>query len=290
MPKVEKDFGDTWEFVLLYSMNTSVSILCESDLYDQRRLDRLTVVERKLFIYGTSICFRIETTNKYAELSDIVPAARAVSDAITETTRAFVSTSNGCRIPCRKGCSACCSYLVSLSIAEVLRLQSEFLLFPADERISILRSCVDVASKLLKQNTTQLSNLGDSQLSEWYMELGIQCPFLSNGLCRIYEQRPLACREHIVTSPSAWCGGGGSHKPHIVQLPVSILASPGMLVAKLEHSEIQAVMLPLALISNDAFSAPSKQTWPAIQMVNLFFDIIEETTVKNTETCSPVAT
>jgi Fe-S-cluster containining protein len=271
-------------------MNTSVNILCESDPYDRHRLDRPTVVERKLFIYDTSICFRIEITNKHAGLSDIVPAARAVCDAITEPMQTFVSTSNGCRISCRKGCSACCSYLVPLSMAEVLRLQSEFLLLPADERISILRSCVDAASKLLKQNTTQLSNLEDSHLSEWYMGLEIQCPFLSNGLCRIYEQRPLACREHIVTSPSAWCGGGGLHKPHIVQLPVSILESLGMLVAKLEHSEIQAVMLPLALISDDAFSALSKQAWPTVQMVNLFFDIIEETATENTETGRLVAT
>jgi hypothetical protein len=38
-----------------------------------------------------------------------------------------------------------------------------------------------------------------------YFRLGIDCPFLEERACSIYPQRPVKCREYLVTSPAAAC-------------------------------------------------------------------------------------
>jgi hypothetical protein len=39
-----------------------------------------------------------------------------------------------------------------------------------------------------------------------YFHQGVACPFLEDESCSIHTARPLACREYLVSSPSAHCG------------------------------------------------------------------------------------
>src|SRR5262249_53551166 len=38
-----------------------------------------------------------------------------------------------------------------------------------------------------------------------YFRLGIACPFLEEESCSIHGERPMACREYLVTSPAEHC-------------------------------------------------------------------------------------
>jgi Fe-S-cluster containining protein len=42
-------------------------------------------------------------------------------------------------------------------------------------------------------------------LSLEYFALGIACPFLENESCSIHAERPLMCRQYLVTSPASNC-------------------------------------------------------------------------------------
>lgn len=220
----------------------------------------------------------------FVGLSDIIPVARAVCDAIIDVTLRH-ALSDKRRISCRKGCSTCCSYLVPLSVAEVYRLQNEFLQMPDTHRMPVLKSYIEAAKKILNGKAQKiLQNSDDLQkISDWYAGLGIQCPFLSNGICSIYEMRPLACREYYVSSRPERCKNNSTHDPNIVHLPVSILESIGTLVQRLEQSQVEAVILPMALVDIDEFCTRSKKTWPAVQMINLFLDIIEENAAQHAQ-------
>jgi len=265
-------------------MKMNIRIVFKSDLDDSHRLSSPLLVDRKICIGDTSMFFHIEVMNRYVGLSDIVPMARTVCDAIVDVTIGQAEK-NGHAVSCRKGCSACCRYLVPLSIAEVCRLQHEFLQVPDDRRIPILKSCVESASAILAHGPSDIEDKADNlpALSEWYIGLNIQCPFLLNGLCSLYEMRPLACREYYVSSRPALCQIGSTDTPNIVRLPVSTLESLGTLIERLEPAQVQAVMLPLALLETDEITRRSGQTLPAVEMVNQFFDIIEEAVAKNAE-------
>jgi Fe-S-cluster containining protein len=45
----------------------------------------------------------------------------------------------------------------------------------------------------------------DRELSAGYFTLGIACPFLEDESCSIHPDRPLVCREYLVTSPAELC-------------------------------------------------------------------------------------
>jgi hypothetical protein len=59
-------------------------------------------------------------------------------------------------------------------------------------------------------------------LANDYFRLRIPCPFLDDESCSIYPDRPLACREYLVTSPAANC-----FDPHndIVGVPLATSVS-----------------------------------------------------------------
>jgi len=78
--------------------------------------------------------------------------------------------------PCRKGCSACCHYPVSVSELEIAFI----------EKTTGIRRKKGVA--------------GGNPAH------GTPCPFLRNGSCSIYAARPFVCRKHITLTKTAyWC-------------------------------------------------------------------------------------
>ena len=51
---------------------------------------------------------------------------------------------------------------------------------------------------------TELADgIRSDRLGRRYAGLGLACPFLSDDLCATYEQRPIACREHMVIGSAA---------------------------------------------------------------------------------------
>lgn len=54
------------------------------------------------------------------------------------------------------------------------------------------------------------------------LRLGVACPFLEKESCSIHRDRPLVCREYLVTSPPAACAEPGSGQIRQVNIPVTV--------------------------------------------------------------------
>jgi Fe-S-cluster containining protein len=85
-----------------------------------------------------------------------------------------------------------------------------------------------------------------NDVSRRYYELLLDCPFLENDSCLIYEERPIACREYNSVTPPALCE---AFDPGIETLerPVRMgeaLTKAGNDVAKTKD---MAIALPLVL-------------------------------------------
>ena len=68
------------------------------------------------------------------------------------------------------------------------------------------------------------------KLAYRYFDLGIPCPFLEDESCSIHEDRPLRCREYLVTSPAAMCAGVENQPVEVVPVlnrPSEALAAIG---------------------------------------------------------------
>ncbi len=247
------------------------------------------IISLDLDIFGEPVHFRIGVSQRQARLADIVPLSRTLSTKLAIAVLNKLSK-DGKFVPCRKACSACCSYLIPLSIPEVFRLRQELLALSPDQREMVLKACLDTA-KVILNNLPENIEINESiemngqiqtgWLSRWYSGLKQPCPFLSHGLCTIYEQRPIACREHIVTGSAILCEAEWQDGSQVVQMPLSIIECLGHLTAELEQSAIEAVMLPLALPWAQENLARHERQWPAIMMVERFVEIVKAKASEN---------
>lgn len=101
-------------------------------------------------------------------------------------------------IQCKKGCSACCKQAVTLSVPEALAML-EPLLYDPMRRLWYLNT---VYPKVAKQ--AKMCLFDQVNVQTWF-EREIACVFLKDDRCAIYENRPAACRVHMVVSDPAQC-------------------------------------------------------------------------------------
>jgi Fe-S-cluster containining protein len=234
------------------------------------------IIGLELDISGRQLDFHIAARGD-ARLADIVPAARLICGKTTDTIIEQMHLNGSC-IPCRKGCAACCNYIVPLSAPEVFRFRQE--VFPKAKYSpdNMLRTYLLAARRLIRHRPPQDAfrnpdNL--SALSHWYASLNLTCPFLYSGQCAIYHQRPLACREHFVTGSARGCRGNSS-KAQAIELP----ARMGNVLCRLtkELCDIDdTVMMPLALAWYEENKQLDERIWPAVTIAKLFVEIAKET-------------
>jgi|YNPBryBLVA2012_1023415.scaffolds.fasta_scaffold00180_13 Fe-S-cluster containining protein len=158
---------------------------------------------------------------------DLLPALFAFADAYLSAVTAQVAE-QGRRISCRAGCGACCSQLVPVSETEAWRLAQVVAGLPAARQAVVrrrFRQAIErlAAAGLLERlrHTERLADLeARRRIGMEYFCLGIPCPFLEEQNCSIYPDRPLRCREYLVTSPAAHCADPRPETIEMVPLPV----------------------------------------------------------------------
>jgi Fe-S-cluster containining protein len=57
-----------------------------------------------------------------------------------------------------------------------------------------------------------------------YFRLWIDCPFLDGEVCSIYTERPMSCREHMVTSPAENCANPSQEGIERLPIPVETVS------------------------------------------------------------------
>jgi Fe-S-cluster containining protein len=275
--------------------NPAVMILNKPGEINNNYGDGVKTICFELDIFGRPAHFGFSVVQKQARLSDITPLARTLSTKLAIMVLDRLR-SNGEFVPCCKGCSACCNYLIPMSVPEAFRLREEILALPGEQRRTVFQSCLDTAKIILDEKPKEFeitesaktnNQIQINQLSKWYASLKLACPFLSDSLCTSYEHRPVACREYIIIGSALLCEDelsvADAPKPlrrlrdesQAVQMPVSVLDCLGQLTAELEQSDIEAVMLPLALPWTQENLERGERTWPAIKMVECFVEILQ---------------
>lgn len=148
-----------------------------------------------------------------ASFPDILPAIRDLADAMVERARSDLAAM-GRPVSCGPRCGMCCRHLVILGEAEALRLARVVRALPRARRAAVEeRFQAGLArlegSGLLPELLAAFRQAHDGQslqrMQRAYWDLGILCPFLERGGCTIYEERPLICRQYLMTTPPAAC-------------------------------------------------------------------------------------
>jgi len=175
--------------------------------------------------------------------ADVVPALQGLVNAVVAAAEA------GKAISCRKGCGACCRQLVPVSRTEAERLLETVAALPAERRAVLEARFAAAEAALAAADLKERKGRPDRELSTAYFGLGIPCPFLEDESCSIHPDRPLVCREYLVTSPADLCAGPAQEGVTPVPVPKVSLAARGLQ----DESED---WFPLALLMDWAKTRP----------------------------------
>lgn len=218
----------------------------------------------------------IEVPTGFVPITAIVSTLRTVGErAISlEEHRAVAA---GMRISCQKGCAACCRMLVPVSPPEAHALHDLIDSLPADRREAVLGR-LDEARRHLQQAglLEQLTAIAetDRQLTDEEMEpinrayyaLRMPCPFLQDEICSIYENRPAACRELLVTSPAELCRDLVHNPVRVLPVPLRISTVLSLLWSELTGGPIRFIPLPLARDWADRHASDRSLVWRGTQL------------------------
>lgn len=204
-------------------------------------------------------------------------ADRACHHLCRETATKEVS------ISCGAGCASCCNQIIPSSDHEALHLLDVLATLPNDhrkrvrerfdlgltklEKAGLLRGMVDFL-------TTRVHEMKEYRaVQQLYHEQNIPCPFLEDGACSVYEHRPVACRQYLVTTPPALCGQVFSPGVSVdeVHHPVDI----GGALAGFDGENARATLLAPILFApllEDRLRAAPRPRLPAGQMIGRFID------------------
>ena len=185
----------------------------------------------------------ITVPNAAIPAAEIVPALQGLVNAVVEAAE------RGKAISCRKGCGACCRQLVPVSRTEGERLLQLVEAMPAERRATLKARFAAAEAEIEAAGLTDRQGRSDRELSTAYFALGVPCPFLEDESCSIHPDRPLVCREYLVTSPAELCAGPAQEGVTPVAVPKVSMAARGLQDEKDDW-------FPLALLQAWARSRP----------------------------------
>lgn len=224
----------------------------------------------------------IDVPTGFIPIASIIPLTRRLGEeaAQLEVQRA---TETGQTISCRIGCAACCRMLVPLSAPEAFALRDYVRQLPVDRQTLLLSRLSDTKDRLIREglwsqlnDTAEASTMAQDEelesINRSYYALRVPCPYLENDLCSIYETRPAACRELLVTSPAELCQDQVQNP--VTPLPVSMRMSSilGLAWGTLTDSPPRLIPLPIALEWAERHEEESQRTWPGSALLDQVLD------------------
>lgn len=155
----------------------------------------------RLTVGGLQIVHPITVPSAAVPATEVVPALQGLVNAVVEAAEA------GKTISCRKGCGACCRQLVPVSRTEGERLLTVVDAMPEERRAGLHARFKAAEAAIVGAGLGERDGRSDRELSTAYFALRVPCPFLVDESCSIHPERPLVCREYLVTSPAELCSG-----------------------------------------------------------------------------------
>src|SRR6185295_18155103 len=130
----------------------------------------------------------------------------------------------GRSVSCGAACGACCRQIVPLSAVEARHVAAVVAAMPEarQEEVRARFAAVQRAVREAGVLAGVRRDTPDKAVTARYFALGMACPFLVDESCSIYEDRPLICREFVVSSPAENCKNADAHGVRSLHLSAQI--------------------------------------------------------------------
>jgi Fe-S-cluster containining protein len=191
-----------------------------------------TVVRLSLRVGGELLEAEVRVPSQPIRPVDLLPILMSLDDAIVAIFEREVQK-RGQTISCHKGCGACCRQLVPIAEVEACYLAGIVAEMPLPRRTLVEKRFQEALAALdhrgmldrLHRTDELVTKEARRQLGLDYFACGVACPFLEDEACSIHRDRPLACREFLVTSPHERCAEPLPQRIARVPMPVMLVKS-----------------------------------------------------------------
>jgi Fe-S-cluster containining protein len=181
-----------------------------------------------LSIAGTPVELEVTVPAQPVRLTKMLPIFQQLTNAVVDVGVGKAEAA-GEQISCAKGCGACCRQLVPIAESEAYQLQELVNAMPEPRRTTMRARFAAAQAQLQAAGLfTRILFPGELSVEEKqrlgldYFGQGIACPFLEDESCSIHPDRPLACREYLVTSPAENCAAPSAETVQCVEVPSSV--------------------------------------------------------------------
>ena len=224
----------------------------------------------------------VEVPTGFVPVTAIVPLMRRLGEEAQAMEEQRLVES-GKSISCQKGCAACCRMMIPLSAPEAFALRDHVRALP-NERQQRIADRMTQTESALKQHGLwpQLVKMGETDqppddealepINRAYYALRLPCPFLEDESCSIYDERPAACRELLVTSPAERCRDLVANAVEAIPVPVRIGPSLGLLWGELTNTPARLIPLPVALAWAERHRGDNLPRWQGSQLLDRALD------------------
>jgi Fe-S-cluster containining protein len=187
-----------------------------------------------LRIGGQRVELEMTVPARPVRLHRMLPVFQQFTELVVDTG-VQAAAAQGETVSCKAGCGACCRQAVPLSEAEVQQVAELVDALPEPRRSEIrarfasgvarvrasgwfdaIDAFVDAAQSAPQEAVAEEL----AQIVLQYFALGVPCPFLEDESCSIHADRPLACREFLVSSPAAHCSAPSAGTVRKIPLPM----------------------------------------------------------------------
>ena len=234
----------------------------------------------RINIGGQPLDLQMTVPAKPVKPQRMLPIFQQMATNFVSLSETAVENAGG-KISCRKGCGACCRQPVPLAEIETYKIAEMVEAMPEPRRTEIKKRFADAWHHFADigwfERLDECFNLSPEERNKVILEYfyeGIPCPFLEDESCSIHLERPVICREYLVTTPAENCSKPTAENIRMVEIPVK----PSGVVRKITNSEklnqpVNFVPLILALEwadkNADEFPEKTGEQWMADFFRNL---------------------
>lgn len=170
------------------------------------------------------------------KLHRMLPVFQQLADLFVDASAA-VAAAEGRSVSCSAGCGACCRQAVPLSEAEVQHIaelveglpeprrgeiRARFAAGAARIRATGWFEAMDALVRAARSTAPEAARQQLTELGLRYFALGVACPFLEDESCSIHADRPIACREFLVSSPPEHCRAPASGAVRKIEMALKL--------------------------------------------------------------------
>jgi Fe-S-cluster containining protein len=221
----------------------------------------------------------------------LLPLFQSLSDAFVGLAVKAVEE-EGEKISCKMGCGACCRQLVPISATEARHIHGLVNEMPEPRRSQILarfeaaRSRLNDAGLLSRlEEPNKITEEESLPLGHDYFSKGIPCPFLENESCSIHADRPISCREYLVTTPAENCAHPTGDTVRCVNMAIKASTALRCMTIRSPRDD---TWVPLILAVSWAEAHPEEAPpRPGTELVREFFSYLTSKNLPGAETTAP---